>query len=249
MSPVVGPYVCAYTDLGMVTTVFSCCCCFSPPPDGACRKPRCVALAMISGIRSIWIGPEARKFPPLMTLQKNEHFCKKKTLFRACPLKIYLFPAISTSSTVFSSPGSKRTAVPAAMFLKSSQMRIKINYNYVRPRLPTSVSCTSTLISFHVAPSTHQSHPVRRCSIELQVFVGFHEVIVTSDLDGAIAGARHVKPNRATTFVDCDWSRFTHDNFARRDVDTRVSAGIQRFRLNSLQKLHIFFGTNTFYIF
>ena len=111
---------------------------------------------------------------------------------------------------------------------------------YVRPRLPTTVSCTSTLISFRVAPSNHQSHPVRRSSIELQVFVGFHEVVVTSDLDGAIASARHVKPDRAPTFVDCDWSRFTHDNFARRDVDTRVSAGIQRFRLNSLQKLHIF---------
>lgn len=82
------------------------------PGSGAWAKPRRTRSATIASVRAGSTTPLARRFPPETT--------------RA--------PAIAQSVTVLTSPGSKRTAVPAAM---SRRMP------YARPRSKRSAAFVS----------------------------------------------------------------------------------------------------------
>jgi hypothetical protein len=77
------------------------------PGSGTCAKPRCTAPATIAAILSAssLTVPVASPFPPEM--------------MRA--------PPIGTNATVLVSPGSKRTAVPAAMSRRRPYARARSN--------------------------------------------------------------------------------------------------------------------------
>lgn len=88
-SPTVGPNMATYASLEIfVSTDTS-----EAPGSGTCENPFLTKPATISSVLERSTLPVASPFPP----------------------EIILAPPISHSVTVLTSPGSKRTAVPAAM--------------------------------------------------------------------------------------------------------------------------------------
>ena len=84
--------------------------------------------------------------------------------------------------------------------------------------------------------STYQPHSVGGCPVKLKVLVRLDEVIVTADLDGAIAQTRHSNGDATSTHVDRNGWSLQRDQLPWIDIEASVHSRVTRLLSRNIER-------------